>query len=122
MILSTNVIDKENDENDSSSDSSIKDEGLAELKNIMNNNKKSNSYINNFNTLLIDENDPQKKNPNMLKNENSLADYSNNLSKIEFKNMSINSSFKSLSRGEDFIQKDILQVLNCQNNVSIYII
>ena len=43
MILSTNVIDKENEDNDSSSDSSIKDEGLAELKNIMNNNKKSNS-------------------------------------------------------------------------------
>lgn len=57
-------------------------------------------------------------------NENSLApdDYSNNLSKIEFKNQSINSSLRSLSRGEDFIQKDILQVLNCQNNVSIYII
>ena len=56
-------------------------------------------------------------------NENSLApdDYSNNLSKIEFKNQSINSSLRSLSRGEDFIQKDILQVLNCQNNVSIYI-
>ena len=120
MILSTNVIDKENDENDSSSDSSIKDEGLAELKNIMN-NKKSNAYINNINIFFIDENDPQKNNLNMLKNE-SLADYSNNLSKIEFKNMSINSSFKSLSRGEDFIQKDILQVLNCQNNVSNYII
>lgn len=42
MILSTNVIDKENDDNDSSSDSSIKDEGLTELKNIMDNNKKSN--------------------------------------------------------------------------------
>jgi hypothetical protein len=57
-------------------------------------------------------------------NENSLApdDYSNNLSKIEFKNQSINSSLRSLSRGEDFIQKDILQVLNCHNNVSIYII
>ena len=124
MILSTNVIDKENDDNDSSSDSSIKDEGLAELKNIMNNNKKSNSKINNFNIFFIDGNDLQKNNVNILKNENSLAqeDYSNNLSKIEFKNMSINSSFKSLSRGEDFIQKDILQVLNCQNNVSIYII
>ena len=35
-----NVIDKENDDNNSSSDSSIKDEGLAELKNIMNHNKK----------------------------------------------------------------------------------
>ena len=45
MILSTNVIDKENDENDSSSDSSIKDEGLTELKNIMDNNKKSNYII-----------------------------------------------------------------------------
>jgi hypothetical protein len=45
MILSTNVIDKENDENDSSSNSSIKDEGLTELKNIMDNNKKSNYFI-----------------------------------------------------------------------------
>jgi hypothetical protein len=42
MILSTNVLDKENDENDSSSDSSIKDEGLNELKNIMSKNKESN--------------------------------------------------------------------------------
>ena len=49
MIYSTNVVDKENDDNDSSSDSSIKDEGLAELKNIMIHNKKSNSNINNFN-------------------------------------------------------------------------
>jgi hypothetical protein len=55
-------------------------------------------------------------------NENSIApeDYSNNLSKIEFRNQSINSSLRSLSRGEDFIQKDILQVLNGQNNVNIY--
>ena len=45
MILSTNVIDKENDDNNSSSDDSIKDEGLAELKNIINNNKNSNSKI-----------------------------------------------------------------------------
>ena len=42
----------------------------------------------------------------------------NNLSKIEFKNQSFNSSLKSLSRGEDYIQKDILQVLNCQPSVS----
>ena len=48
-------------------------------------------------------------------------DCSNNLSKIEFKNQSINSSLKDLSRGEEFIQKDILQVLNCQNNVSTII-
>ena len=45
MILSTNVIDKENDDNDSSSDGSIKDEGLSELKNIIHNNKNSNSKI-----------------------------------------------------------------------------
>ena len=45
MILSTNVVDKENEGNDSSSDSSIKDEGLEELKNIMNKNKQSNYSI-----------------------------------------------------------------------------
>ena len=28
---------------------------------------------------------------------------------------------RSLSRGEDFLQKDILQVLNGPNNVSLYI-
>jgi hypothetical protein len=56
-------------------------------------------------------------------NENSIApeDYSNNLSKIEFRNQSINSSLRSFSRGEDFIQKDIFQVLNSQNNVSLLI-
>ena len=55
-------------------------------------------------------------------NEKSIApeDYSNNLSKIEFKNQSINSSFKSFSRGDDFLQKDILQALNNQKNVRIY--
>ncbi len=58
----------------------------------------------------------------MLKNENNIGaeDYSNNLSKIEFKNQSINSSFKSFSRGDDFFQKDILQAINHQNSVSIY--
>ncbi len=45
MILSTNVLNEKNDEDDSSSDSSIKDEGLNELKNIMNKNKESNSKI-----------------------------------------------------------------------------
>ena len=55
-------------------------------------------------------------------NENSIGpeDYSNNLSKIEFKNQSINSSLKSFSRGDDFLQKDILQALNNQSNVSLY--
>ncbi len=42
MILSTQVIDNKNEENDSSSEGSIKDEGLNELKNIMNNNQSSN--------------------------------------------------------------------------------
>jgi hypothetical protein len=42
MILSTQVIDNKNEENDSSSDGSIKDEGLNELKNIMINNQNSN--------------------------------------------------------------------------------
>ena len=58
----------------------------------------------------------------MFKNENNigLEDCSNNLSKIEFKNQSINSSFKSFSRGDDFLQKDLLQALNSQNNVRLY--
>ena len=42
MILLTQVVDNKNDEEDSSSDGSIKDEGLNELKNIINNNQKSN--------------------------------------------------------------------------------
>ena len=53
-------------------------------------------------------------------NENSLLpDESGNLSKIEFKNMSINSSLKSFSIGEECIQKDILNVLNGPQAVSI---
>ena len=44
MILSTKVIENKNNEDDSSSDGSIKDEGLDELKNIINNNQKSNLY------------------------------------------------------------------------------
>jgi hypothetical protein len=42
MILSTHIVDIKNEEEDSSSDGSIKDEGLNELKNIMNNNQNSN--------------------------------------------------------------------------------
>lgn len=42
MILSTQVIDNKNDEEDSSSDGSIKNEGLDELRNIINNNQQSN--------------------------------------------------------------------------------
>ena len=43
MILSTNVVNKE--DKDSSSEDSIKDEGLSELKNIMEINRKSNFYF-----------------------------------------------------------------------------
>jgi len=39
MILSTQVIDNRSDEDSSSSDDSIKDEGLDELKNIINNSQ-----------------------------------------------------------------------------------
>ena len=45
MILSTNIIDKEDDDKDSSSDDSIKDEGLTELKNIIEINRQSNYHI-----------------------------------------------------------------------------
>jgi hypothetical protein len=56
-------------------------------------------------------------------NENSIVpDESGNLSKIEFKNMSINSSLKSFSIGEECIQKDILNVLNAPPTVSIHLI
>ena len=48
MILSTNIIDKEDDDKDSSSEDSIKDEGLTELKNIIEINRQSNYYIYNF--------------------------------------------------------------------------
>ena len=52
--------------------------------------------------------------------ENSLGgdDSAISLSKIELKNQSIDSSLRSLSRGEEFLQKDILQVLDCQPTVS----
>ena len=53
-------------------------------------------------------------------NGNSLGDDDSaiSLSKIELKNQSIDSSLRSLSRGEEFLQKDILQVLDCQPTVS----
>ena len=53
MILSTNIIDKEDDDKDSSSDDSIKDEGLTELKNIIEINRQSNYYIYNFFIIKI---------------------------------------------------------------------
>ena len=45
MIPSTNIVNKEDEDKDSSSEDSIKDEGLSELKNIMEINRKSNSYF-----------------------------------------------------------------------------
>ncbi len=115
MILSTNVVDKENEGNDSSSDSSIKDEGLEELKNIMNKNKKS-IYINYLIFFLDEKKEDKNKNVFTNANENCLGpeDSVNNLSKIELKNQSINTSLKSFSRGEE-----ILQALNGQPSVSI---
>ena len=69
------------------------------------------------------KNEKNKKNINVYMNENNNItnnDYSNNLSKIGFKNQSINSSFKSFSRGEEFFQKDILNALSNKNIVSIF--
>ena len=45
MILSTQIVDNKNEEEDSSSDGSIKDECLNELKNIINNNPTSNQIF-----------------------------------------------------------------------------
>ena len=111
MILSTQVVDNKDQEEDSSSESDIKNEGLNELKNIIKSNldskKEKISQIG-------------KKSKKNVTNLDGGDDSSYNLSKIEFKNQSINSSMRSLSRGEDFIQKDILQVLNGQTNVRKY--
>lgn len=52
MILSTNVVNKEDGDKDSSSEDSIKDEGLSELKNIMEINRKSNFYFYSFLYLI----------------------------------------------------------------------
>ena len=115
MILSTQIVDNKNEEEDSSSESDIKNEGLNELKNIIKSNLdfKKNAKISQIGKK-------SKKNLNNLDGGGG-DDSSNNLSKIEFKNQSINSSMRSLSRGEDFIQKDILQVLNGATNVSLNI-
>ncbi len=42
MILSTQIVDSKNDDEDSSSEGPIKVEGLKELKDIINNNSRSN--------------------------------------------------------------------------------
>jgi len=113
MILSIQVVDnKKDEEDDSSSENDLKDEGLKELKKIIKTNEE------NKKTKISEIGKKSKKSVNIYGDDSSY-----NLSKIEFKNQSINSSMRSLSRGEDFIQKDILQVLNGgNNNVSIIII
>ena len=109
MILSTQVIQNKNDSDDSSSEEDIKDEGLNELKNII---------------KINEENKPNKvsiigkKQKNKISSNGDESPY--NLSKIEFKSQSINSSLRELSRGEDFLQKDILQALNGLSIVSLY--
>ena len=111
MILSTQVVDNKDQGEDSSSESDIKNEGLNELKNIIKSNLDSKKE------KISQIGKKSKKNVTNLEGGD---DSSYNLSKIEFKNQSINSSMRSLSRGEDFIQKDILQVLNGQTNVRKY--
>lgn len=116
MILSTQVVDNKNEGEDSSSEGDIKNEGLSELKNII----KSNLDFKKSKISQIGK--KSRKNLNNLGGSGvGGEDSSYNLSKIEFKNQSINSSMRSLSRGEDFIQKDILQVLNGATNVSLNI-
>ena len=56
------------------------------------------------------------ENVNILGNKES----SKNLTNIEFKNQSMNSSLKSLSHGEEFLQNDVLQVLNNPQKVSLF--
>ena len=111
MILSTQVVDNKNEGEDSSSESDLKNEGLNELKNIIKSNLDSKK------SKISQIGKKSKKNVTNLDGDDSPY----NLSKIEFKNQSINSSMRSLSRGEDFIQKDILQVLNDQTNVRLNI-
>ena len=111
MILSTQVVDNKDQGEDSSSESDIKNGGLNELKNIIKSNLDSKK------DKISQIGKKSKKN---ITNLEGGDDSSYNLSKIEFKNQSINSSMRSLSRGEDFIQKDILQVLNGQTNVREY--
>ena len=117
MILSTNVVNKENEDKDSSSEDSIKDEGLSELKNIMEINRKSIYLF--FNYLNLD-NEKKEKEKEENNNQNTLnkEDSSKNLTNIEFKNQSMNSSLKTLSHGEEFIQNDVLQVLNNPQKVN----
>ena len=63
--------------------------------------------------MIILENEKENK-EKTENNQNEIIkeDSSKNLTNIEFKNQSINSSLNCLSHGEEFIQNDILQALN----------
>ena len=106
MILSYNVTHKAQD---SSNDDSIKEEELNEIE-----------------TILKQKQETTKDKPNFLQsgewsNDVSLGD-SGQISKIEFKNMSINSSMKDyLSHAEDYIQKDVMHFIDADSSVSIHI-
>ena len=116
MILSYNVIQKDQD----SSTDSIKEEGINEIENIMNTNKKSNN--NKYIIFISLDNLSQKTSQNVTKNEWSEEKISLNnssqISKIDLQSQSISSSLKeSLSRAEECIQKDILLVIDGDNSV-----
>ena len=118
MILSYNVIQKDQD----SSTDSIKEEGINEIENIMNTNKKSNN--NKYIIFISLDNLSQKTSQNVTKNEWSEEKISLNnssqISKIDLQSQSISSSLKeSLSRAEECIQKDILLVID-GDEVKIY--
>ena len=106
MILSYNVTHKAQD---SSNDDSVKEEELNEIE-----------------TILKQKQETTKDKPNFLQsgdwsNDVSLGD-SGQISKIEFKNMSINSSMKDyLSHAEDYIQKDVMHFIDADSSVSIHI-
>ena len=109
MILSYNVTHKDHD---TSNDDSVKEEEINEIE-----------------TILKQKQETTKDKPNFLQsgdwsNEISLGD-SGQISKIEFKNMSINSSMKDyLSHAEDYIQKDVLHLIDDSSvrKINLYII
>ena len=102
MILSYNVPQKEQDSNEDS----IKEEELNEIE-----------------TILKQKQETTKDKPNFMQsgdwsNEISLGD-SGQISKIDFKTMSINSSIKDyLSNTEDYFQKEVIQLIDADTSVS----
>lgn len=103
MILSYNVTHKDQD---SQNDDSIKEEEINEIE-----------------TILKQKQEPAKEKPKFMppnnwSNEISLGD-SGQISKIDFKTMSINSSIKDyLSQTEDCIQKEVMQIIDNDTSVS----